>query len=175
MAYSCKNIMLQRTKNSLNSFINVSLLHSCIVSYNGSGPWWFLVAQVQVIRLESSMTQEAGIETILPCFLSNSLFGWCLGFLCYCPTLKKKGSPLVLIPFTLVLVLPVMFCLLTLPSTYLVFCLATFSAMWIPAVGSWTCFFTSHILCKICLYCVYLCHPGYYKILLYHWSLTVLV
>lgn len=51
----------------------------------------------------------------------------------------------------------------------------TFSVTWIPAVGSWTCFFTSHILCKICLYCVYLCHPGYYKILLYHWSLTVLV
>lgn len=64
MTYSCKSMELQNTEKSLNLFISISLPHSC----NGSGPWWFLVAQIQVMRLESSMTQEVGIETSLPCF-----------------------------------------------------------------------------------------------------------
>lgn len=101
MTYNCKKITLQSPKKSLNLYINISLLYSCIVCWNGSGPWWFLVAQVQAIRLERSLTEELGIETSLPCFLSNSGFAWCLGFLCSYPSPKRKGSPLVLIPFTL--------------------------------------------------------------------------
>lgn len=80
-------------KKSLNLFISISLPHSC----NGSGPWWFLVAQIQAMRLENAMTQEAGIETSLPCFS----FWAVLGFFMFLSLSWKKDSPLVLVPFTL--------------------------------------------------------------------------